>query len=159
MAFMVPEYTCEDFVRFDARGECGAFPRDVMDDDEIRDLHGANVEIETIRGKWWARLSASGYMDATDWIGPFFSEAEARVEIEKIYDVDDETGEPLDLTIYTLDQTTGAIVDADSANMERFLRENEEDEELCAKVRALDVDGTVTHGGGASPLIKIERLA
>lgn len=98
MAFMQPVYTCEDFVRFeDALGETHCFPRDVLSDEQIRRDYtlAKDLEIETITGKWWARLSAAGYLDATDWSGPFLTEAEARSEIERIYDIDPDTGEEM----------------------------------------------------------------
>lgn len=42
---------------------------------------------------WFARLSASGYMDATDYIGPYDTENEALNELLRLYDVD-ENGDP-----------------------------------------------------------------
>lgn len=34
---------------------------------------------------YYARLSASGYLDCTDWIGPFDTEAEALQELYETY--------------------------------------------------------------------------
>lgn len=45
---------------------------------------------------WWARLSASGYMDATDWDGPYDTLEEAKEALERMHDVDPDTGEELD---------------------------------------------------------------
>lgn len=45
---------------------------------------------------WFARLSANGYMDCTDWGGPFSSEEAARDYISDTYDVDPDTGEELE---------------------------------------------------------------
>ena len=48
---------------------------------------------------WYARLSAPGYLDATDWEGPFNTEAEALRFILDYYDdyyECDENGDPLD---------------------------------------------------------------
>lgn len=45
--------------------------------------------------QWYARLNAPGYMDATDWSGPYETEKEARDYIESTYDVHNETGEAL----------------------------------------------------------------
>ena len=44
---------------------------------------------------WWARLSASGYLDCTDWHGPFPGLEEARNCIVDTYDVHPDTGEDL----------------------------------------------------------------
>jgi hypothetical protein len=43
---------------------------------------------EVIPG-WCARLSAPGYMDRTDWVGPFDTELEAALELERMYRYDD----------------------------------------------------------------------
>nr|HEX4314022.1 hypothetical protein [Kofleriaceae bacterium] len=51
---------------------------------------------ELITGSWWARLSMPGYMDATEWSGPFESEDEARCDMSRAFDIDDATGEDLD---------------------------------------------------------------
>ncbi len=43
------------------------------------------------RRGWFGRLSASGYLDCTDWSGPFDSEKEAKEFLSDLYD-----GEPLE---------------------------------------------------------------
>lgn len=84
---MVPEYTKEDFVIVtEANGETYVQPADCYSEDD------ANTT-ETITGKWWARLSAPGYMDATEWSGPFDTRAEAAADLASQYDVDPETGD------------------------------------------------------------------
>jgi hypothetical protein len=50
------------------------------------------VVLELVTG-WFCRLSAPGYMDCTDWSGPFETEQEARDHIAETYDVDPETGD------------------------------------------------------------------
>jgi hypothetical protein len=57
----------------------------------------ADAELERVSG-WFARLSAPGYMDCTEWSGPFESEQEAKEHIRDMYDVDPDTGEELDDT-------------------------------------------------------------
>ena len=42
------------------------------------------VSVECVRG-WFARLSAPGYLDCTDWSGPFDSEEEALEFLEEMY--------------------------------------------------------------------------
>lgn len=48
---------------------------------------GIPIDIESVFG-FFCRLSAPGYMDCTDWIGPFDTEAEAEEELAKDYDLD-----------------------------------------------------------------------
>lgn len=45
------------------------------------------------RSGWYARLSADGYLDCTEWEGPFDSEREALECIKEQFDVDD-NGDP-----------------------------------------------------------------
>lgn len=47
--------------------------------------------IDTYENQWFARLSAPGYMDCTDWMGPFSSEEEALTELFDFYGSFDET--------------------------------------------------------------------
>lgn len=42
---------------------------------------------------WFCRLSAPGYMDCTEWSGPFDTEDEAREHLAETYDIDPYTGE------------------------------------------------------------------
>lgn len=46
-----------------------------------------NVEPDQVTTEfgWGARLSAPGYMDCTDWIGPFSTEQEAVEELYEMY--------------------------------------------------------------------------
>lgn len=46
---------------------------------------GKPVAVEFVTG-WFARYSAPGYLDCTEWVGPFATEAEARKECEAIFD-------------------------------------------------------------------------
>lgn len=90
MAFMQPEYIREDFVTFeDKYGETHAIPDDCYEEGM------AKGDIELIQGKMWARLSAPGYMDATDWMGPFDTIDQAMYAIKDTYDVDPWTGDDL----------------------------------------------------------------
>jgi hypothetical protein len=43
-------------------------------------LDGEPCESEERAPGWYHRLSAPGYLDRTDWIGPFETEAEARAD-------------------------------------------------------------------------------
>lgn len=91
MAFMVPEYVQEDFVEVTTDTEWEGFwiPADVFDANE-------HVLEDTVRGKWWARLTAPGFMDSTGWGGPFDTLKEAKAAIRDAYGVDPDTGEDLE---------------------------------------------------------------
>jgi hypothetical protein len=45
--------------------------------------------IKKVRG-WFSRLSAPGYMDSTDWQGPYKTEKEALDAVKEQHSVDDE---------------------------------------------------------------------
>ena len=97
MAFMRPFYTSEDFhVGENKFGERVAIPADVYGTLERFATECEVSDPALISGKVWARLSAPGYMDATDWDGPFSSVSEAREEISRTWDVDADTGDDLD---------------------------------------------------------------
>jgi hypothetical protein len=51
--------------------------------------------LRIVQGKFWARLSAPGYLDATDWSGPFDTLKEARADLAKTHEVDPDSGEDL----------------------------------------------------------------
>ncbi len=59
--------------------------------------HAACLKCSPPEAGWYARLSAPGYMDATDWHGPYSSEAEALKAVCEFYEVD-ENGESADET-------------------------------------------------------------
>jgi hypothetical protein len=91
MAFMVPFYTNEPFVRMTSGMGFDEFccPADVSG------MQKDCTIVERFEGKWFCRLSAPGYMDCTDWDGPYETEQEAREAIESTYDVDPDTGDEL----------------------------------------------------------------
>lgn len=45
-------------------------------------------EVEKIEG-WWSRLSANGYLDASNWTGPFDTADEALKEVMDFYEIDE----------------------------------------------------------------------
>lgn len=63
---------------------------------EYRNNEGAaqayNVPLENVTTEfgWGARLSASGYMDCTDWLGVYASEALALKALREMYPPEDE---------------------------------------------------------------------
>ena len=91
MAFMIPYYTNGPFVRMvDAYGESCACPADVAGLQECYEIE------ETYSGKWFCHLSAPGYMDATEWSGPFDTIAQARQYIVDTFEVDPDSGDELE---------------------------------------------------------------
>ena len=91
MPHMVPEYSNEHFVTVtDANGESYSCPQGY----ELQ-VEGHEYE-HHIEGKWWCRLTAPGYMDCTEWSGPFDTLQEAKAEIVNMFDVDSETGDDLE---------------------------------------------------------------
>lgn len=56
----------------------------------LKYCEGSRVfSIKKVKG-WFARLSAPGYMDATDWQGPYKTEREALDAVKSFHEVDDE---------------------------------------------------------------------
>ena len=55
---------------------------------------GEFVEFQVVEG-WFAHLSAPGYMDQTEWYGPFETEEDARNYIVETWEVDPDTGRAL----------------------------------------------------------------
>ena len=101
MAHMTPHYEhTRKWLVEQPNGESILFD-DIFD--ATRSIDGDGPEIGdgesytiTCQHGWFARLSASGYLDCTDWGGPFTSEEIARDYIADNYDVDPDTGEPLE---------------------------------------------------------------
>lgn len=60
---------------------CAEFPGNA----EAAEAYGVDPEdVETLFG-WFCRLSAPGYMDCTDWSGPYESEEEAAQELLSMF--------------------------------------------------------------------------
>lgn len=53
-------------------------------------ISASKIENVTVRKGWFSRLSADGYTDCTEWMGPFASEDEAIAEVKEAFDCDDE---------------------------------------------------------------------
>ena len=83
--FMTPE-TCyaPHAIKFeDKRGET-FYDLDGTGGDAFRETDGA-CNVVKARG-WYCRLSASGYMDCTDWDGPFTSQLRAEEHLVETHD-------------------------------------------------------------------------
>lgn len=94
MPFMLPFYEKGPFARVtDAQGESALIPLDCVD---VSDDSYYSAETEGTAESIFCRLSAPGYMDCTEWSGPFDTLEEAREYIRETYDVDPETGADLE---------------------------------------------------------------
>jgi hypothetical protein len=57
---------------------------DYLGTDRLAENIGKVEECETVKG-WCARLSMPGYLDCTEWFGPFTSEQSAADHIHETY--------------------------------------------------------------------------
>jgi len=62
--------------------------------EEAAEAYGVEPEdVETVFG-WFSRLSEPGYLDCTDWSGPYDTEEEAARECREMYDIPPSTEDP-----------------------------------------------------------------
>ncbi len=100
--FMVPQYVKADVWLVETSdGTEPVFADFVGKKPDLEDfadyVEGSEISgAELSKGKYWAQLSAPGYMDQTPWGGPFDTMEKAQAYIEAVYDVDPETGEEFD---------------------------------------------------------------
>lgn len=81
--FMEPEFTNEPFVTVtDAHGESKSFPAEFYNPEEFPG------DVERHEDAFFYRLSASGYLDATDWCGPFDTYHAAKEDCAMTYFAD-----------------------------------------------------------------------
>jgi len=110
MAFMKPQYDDGAFERYE-NDKCETFivPAGTCSASDIDDMDISLTE-HTI-GKWYYRLSASGYMDRTEWTGPFDTEEEARADLSDVYNCDPDTGDLLEdeETVQSLSHSGAAL--------------------------------------------------
>lgn len=66
--------------------DVGPVPLNVFSLNDFLHKNGCTVTIERASG-WWSRLSAPGYLDCTDWQGPYKTEREALDDLAKTHDV------------------------------------------------------------------------
>jgi hypothetical protein len=97
---MVPEYSQEPFWQAETTHGTEFIPCDLARADGLGlFLEGRQIKeepVKKIEGSWFARLCAPGYLDRTPWDGPYESKDQAMEQITALYDVDPETGDPLD---------------------------------------------------------------
>ena len=91
MAFMQHVATYGTFHQLDTRNEgIVSYPAEYFSAQNVADDHKMDVEdVETVAG-WFARLSAPGYMDCTEWQGPYETEEEALAGLAETFGDDEE---------------------------------------------------------------------
>lgn len=96
MTFMKPEYLKGDWHVVDGSHGGACIPASVCGFCQVGDYYEGEVwTVETHKDKIGVRLSAPGYMDATDWT-IFDTIEEARAYIEEQYEVDADTGDDIE---------------------------------------------------------------
>lgn len=98
MSFMSVETFHGKMMQFDGRNGIDIVPLDVADitrDALMRESKGFPIEESVISG-WFARYSAPGYLDCTDWDGPHKSEDAAIESVKSQYGDDDESDDETD---------------------------------------------------------------
>jgi hypothetical protein len=97
MPHMIPHYVCDDFFTGDGPDGVIAAPTDLFRgiDDFVLRTGCTRHTVAIVRRKFWSRLTAPGFLDSTDWLGPFDSHEDARAALTETYDVDDETSDDL----------------------------------------------------------------
>lgn len=98
---MVPAYWKGQLWKVETdQGVYFVFPDQVSKDpanEEFADHVQGEIElIEMTEEGWFCHMSAPGYLDQTEWEGPFATRAEARCHIVENFDVDPDSGEPLE---------------------------------------------------------------
>jgi hypothetical protein len=80
MAFMKPQ--AQYFTKEEARdyAPCSDFEE--------------GIDSSEYEAGWYSRLSAPGYLDCTDWQGPYDTEEEALQEVMELYEVDENGDDP-----------------------------------------------------------------
>ena len=102
MAFMEPDYTSEMYAVFHKETDTfheGTYceDRDICQSAWIdaMNVDPSDYQVRRVPG-YFARLSAPGYLDCTDWYGPYKTLAEAKEHLSAIFDVDPDTGDDLE---------------------------------------------------------------
>lgn len=94
MSFMQPETYFGEVQRINNTREGDIVtPRGYEQYDDATAAEEYNVEPEDVvtESGWYARLSAPGYLDCTEWSGPFDTEEEAIEELKEMHgdDIED----------------------------------------------------------------------
>ncbi len=89
MSHLRPQAIHDLFVVCETTSGVEVFPADAVGLNESYADYttGTIASVELVTG-WFARLSAPGYMDCTEWSGPFPSEEAALAHLEEMYGED-----------------------------------------------------------------------
>lgn len=82
MPFMQPEFSNEGFSLLSV----GSGEEVWIPTCHLSETDGTVLKVSE-NGTWFSRLSAPGYLDATEWNGPYSSEAAARTGLANVYGV------------------------------------------------------------------------
>lgn len=94
MAFMQPEVTkgCATVEFIDGSSQC--LPIEYALDSACWEQESDQLASITFhRDEWCGRYSAPGYLDATEWSGPYDTEEEATFEVRALFGDDEEEEE------------------------------------------------------------------
>jgi len=93
---MIPRYTNVPMATYeDADGAGHAVELEYISD-VLRFQDVDPLTVEEHHHKWWCELHMPGYLDRTGWEGPFDSLDAARRHVEEFWEVDADTGGPLE---------------------------------------------------------------
>ena len=110
---MIPRYTDGPMATYeDADGAGHAVELEYIGD-VLRFQDVDPLTVEEHRHKWWCELHMPGYLDRTGWEGPFDTLDEARRHVEEFWEVDADTGGPLEaapLVIRTDDEDEPTVL-------------------------------------------------
>ena len=112
MAFMEPETTNVPFFSVENKyGETEYVPQDVFGtventarQYEVDESDVAAVDVGEGEG-WFCRLQAPGYLDATEWTGPFDTEQEALDYLTEAYGDDEEESDDSEDSDYDCEES------------------------------------------------------
>ena len=91
MAFMEPEIVHGEWYEVETSNGTWWLPTDVCLEKDLKGYVDGEIQEVTVRAQCWGgRLSASGYMDCTDWCAGFESEEEAKAYLTEMYGEDEE---------------------------------------------------------------------
>ena len=84
--FMTPSTSNDEFIRYELMDEEFLVPAEVEND-----LPAEAKILDRHFNQWFARMSADGYLDATEWEGPHKTEDSALYDLYVFYGQDNET--------------------------------------------------------------------
>lgn len=84
--FMTPSTSNDEFIRYEIDQEEFVIPAEGEND-----LPAEAEVLDRFVEKWFARMSADGYLDTTEWEGPHESEDQALYDLYVLYGQDNET--------------------------------------------------------------------